>query len=185
VLRVYAQYSKVLECLPNGLAIYDRTRLEQAFGEGAWLHITLTPVGDRGPYTAKDKPKKSDITSLQVPPNCYGLPYGHHGLHPVNARYPGSHPTDNYACAGFTAPPSCPAPAPGAPSTATTTGAPKNPAAAARHKHRHRHHGGALPNPDDLLGQLLGPGGGSLGVPGGLSDLLVGPILSGMAVTVS
>src|SRR3954451_24893122 len=50
VADLYAKYSIVLECLPNGLAIYDRTRLEQAFGQGPYLHITLTPVGDRGPY---------------------------------------------------------------------------------------------------------------------------------------
>jgi virulence factor Mce-like protein len=83
VADLYARYSMVLECLPNGLAIYDRTRLEQAFGQGPYLHITLTPVGDRGPYTLKDKPKKSDITSMVLPPNCFGLPYGNHGLHPI------------------------------------------------------------------------------------------------------
>ena len=178
VARLYARYSKVLECLPNGLAIYDRTRLEQAFGEGPWLHITLTPVGDRGPYTAKDKPKKSDITDLQVPPNCYGLPYGAHGLHPVNARFPGDHPSDNYACAGYTAPPTCPAAPPGAPVAASS---PKLAGSLARAR------GATVPDdtvdPNGLLDDLLG--GDSPPLPGDLGDLLVGPILSGMAVTVS
>ena len=102
------RYSIVLECLPNGLAIYDRTRLEQAFGQGPYLHITIAPVGDRGRYTVADRPKKSDITSMVLPPNCFGLPYGNNGLHPVMARYPGKHPSDNYQCAGYTAPPTCP-----------------------------------------------------------------------------
>src|SRR3954447_12015184 len=56
VLDLYASYSQVLECLPNGLAIYDRSRLEQTFGQGPFLHITLTPVGDRGAYTTTDRP---------------------------------------------------------------------------------------------------------------------------------
>src|SRR5436190_2917160 len=113
VADVYARYSIVLECLPNGLAIYDRTRLEQAFGQGPYLHIRLTPVGDRGPYGPEDKPSMSDLTSMVLPPNCFGLPYGSQGLHPVMGRYPGQHPSDNYQCAGYTAPPPpvCPPPA--------------------------------------------------------------------------
>src|SRR5437763_1877496 len=67
VLDLYASYSQVLECLPNGLAIYDRSRLEQTFGQGPFLHITLTPVGDRGAYTPSDRPLASDLTSTKPP----------------------------------------------------------------------------------------------------------------------
>src|SRR3954453_18118189 len=101
VAQLYARYSIVLECLPNGLAIYDRTRLEQTFGQGPYLHITIAPVGDRGRYTIADRPRKSDLTSMVLPPNCFGLPYGNHDLHPIMARYPGQHPSDNYACGGY------------------------------------------------------------------------------------
>src|SRR3954452_24763483 len=188
VLDLYSQYSVVLECLPNGLAIYDRTRLEQAFGQGPYLHITLTPVGNRGSYTKSDRPLKSDITSLKLPPNCYGLPHGNHGLHPVYARYPADHPSDNYACAGYTAPPTCPE-AP--PSGAATTASGK----------RHRsgraadlplpsvNSSGNVGSPDeqDFVSTLLDPvlGGSGPKVPAGLTDLLVGPMLRGMAVSIS
>jgi virulence factor Mce-like protein len=189
LVGLYARYSKVLECLPNGLAIYDRTRLEQAFGQGPYLHITLTPVGDRGPYTAKDKPRKSDITSLDVPPNCYGLPYGNHELHPVNSRFPGDHPKDNYACGGYSAPPTCPDFNPG------------QSAATSSRKHS-TGSTGVLPQlqantsgtdvvgsaeEQDLVRRLLDPllGDGSEQVSGGLADLLVGPMLRGMAVSFS
>jgi virulence factor Mce-like protein len=190
VLDLYSRFSKVLECLPNGLAIYDRTRLEQAFGQGPYLHITLTPVGDRGRYTVEDRPRKSDITDLQVPPNCYGLPYGDNDLHPVNSRFPGDHPKDNYACGGYTAPPTCPD---------------FNPTAATATSSRKRSAGstdGVLPQlqantsgsdvvgsveEQDLIKRLLDPvlGDGSGQVSGGLADLLVGPMLRGMAVSLS
>ncbi len=88
VTHLYAKYSPVLECLPNGLAIYDRTRLEQAFGAGPFLHITLTPVGDRGAYTPADKPLKTDITSLKLPPNCFGLPHRRQGPAPGQQPLP-------------------------------------------------------------------------------------------------
>jgi len=185
VLNLYAKFSVVLECLPNGLSIYDRTRLEQAFGQGPFLHITLTPVGNRGAYNASDRPLKSDITSLKLPPNCYGLPHGKHDLHPVYARYPGDHPSDNYACAGFTAPPSCPA-------------APPSGGAPASDKRRKATAASLLPSVDtsgtvatpeeqDFVSTLLDPILGHDGpkVPAGLTDLLVGPMLRGMAVTIS
>jgi virulence factor Mce-like protein len=185
VLDLYAQFSPVLECLPNGLAIYDRTRLEQAFGQGPFLHITLTPVGDRGAYTAADKPLKSDLTSIQLPPNCFGLPYGSHGLHPVNSRYPGKHPSDNAACGGTPPPP---------PTCSAGIGA-----APARQRVSHaRRSVTVAPSivPGSAVGsdaeqtfvqQLLGPlfGGPPSAVPRGLADLLVGPLLRGMAVSVS
>ena len=199
VADLYARYSIVLECLPNGLAIYDRTRLEQAFGQGPYLHITLTPVGDRGAYGPNDKPKKSDITSMVLPPNCFGLPYGSHGLHPVMARYPGKNPSDNYACGGYAGQqgPNCAIP--------QSSGG--SPVGGARSKKQ-----GTSVLPD--LGGLGGinPAGysmdrrGDVGSPGeqqfvaglmspltgvesasgaSLADLLIGPMLRGMAVTLA
>lgn len=161
VADLYAKYSIVLECMPNGLSIYDRTRLEQTFGQGPYLHITLTPVGDRGAYTVADRPKKSDLTSLVLPPNCFGLPYGNHALHPVYARFPGPHPTDNYQCAGYTAPPTCPTP---------TNATPKNGARTEQ----------------SLIAGIMAPVVGHVApAAAGLEDLLLGPMLRGMAVSVT
>jgi virulence factor Mce-like protein len=184
VLDLYSQYSVVLECLPNGLAIYDRTRLEQAFGQGPYLHITLTPVGDRGAYTQSDRPLKTDITDLTLPPNCFGLPYGNHALHPVNSRYPGDHPSDNYGCSGTPPPP-------------PTCGGSQSPAVA-NSRRKHVAAASTLPSVDssgtvgslaeqDFVAGLLGPlvGGGQGALPRGLTDLLVGPMLRGMAVSVT
>src|SRR3954469_5518214 len=180
VLALYAKYSVVLECLPNGLSIYDRTRLEQAFGQGPFLHITLTPVGNRGSYKPSDRPLKSDITSLTLPPNCFGLPHGSHGLHPVYSRYPADHPSDNYAGAGYAAPP-------------TGRAAPRGGAATTASGKRHRsgraadlplpsvNSSGNVGSPDeqDFVSTLLDPvlGGSGPKVPAGLTDLLVGPML--------
>jgi virulence factor Mce-like protein len=177
VLDVYAKYSVVLECLPNGLAIYDRTRLEQAFGDtagapnGPYLHITLTPVGDRGPYSYADRPLKSDLTDLSLPPNCYGLPYGSNGLHPVNSAFPGPHPSGNYGCAGTTAPPTCPTapPTPAAPLSATAGPASNIVGSAAE---------------QSLVSTVFAPMLGGDSDPG-LTDLLLAPMLRGMAVSVS
>src|SRR4051794_3438215 len=177
VLDLYSKFSPVLECLPNGLAIYDRTRLEQAFGQGPFLHITLTPVGNRGAYTKADRPLKSDITSLKLPPNCYGLPHGNHGLHPVYARYPADHPSDNYACAGYTAPPTCPAAPPGGAAT-TASGKRHRSGRAADLPLPSVNSSGNVGSPDeqDFVSTLLDPvlGGSGPKVPAGLTDLLVG-----------
>jgi phospholipid/cholesterol/gamma-HCH transport system substrate-binding protein len=186
VTHLYAQFSKVLECLPNGLAIYDRTRLEQAFGGGPYLHITLTPVGDRGAYTYADRPLKSDITSLQVPPNCYGLPYGNNGLHPVNSRYPGKHPSDNYGCAGSPPPPpTCSGSSPATPATASGRTSRASAAARLPSVNTNGSVGSAAEQQfvKGLLDPLLGSGGAD--VPPSLADLLVGPMLRGMAVSIS
>jgi phospholipid/cholesterol/gamma-HCH transport system substrate-binding protein len=173
VLDLYATYSPVLECLPNGLAIYDRTRLEQAFGGGPFLHITLTPVGDRGAYTAQDAPLKSDLTAFNIPPTaengegCYGLPYGAHPLHPVNSAFPGPHPSGNYACAGTPPNPACPVVPGGGPATpATRLGAVGS------------------TSEQNLLSGLFAPLVGS-DASAGLEDLLLGPMLRGMNVSVS
>jgi phospholipid/cholesterol/gamma-HCH transport system substrate-binding protein len=188
VLDLYSKYSVVLECLPNGLSIYDRTRLEQAFGQGPYLHITLTPVGDRGSYTAAERPKKSDLTSIKLPPNCFGLPHGKQGLHPVYARYPGQTPSDNYACAGYTAPPSCPA-APPSGAAATTRKSKSSTKTNALGSLSSVNTNGTVGSAaeQDFIQQLLTPLLGSSGkdVPAGLADLLVGPMLRGMAVSIS
>ena len=180
VLDLYSKYSVVLECLPNGLSIYDRTRLEQAFGQGPYLHITLTPVGDRGSYSAGERPKLSDLTSIKLPPNCFGLPHGKQGLHPVYSRYPGATPSDNYACAGYTAPPSCPAAsASGAAATSRKTST-TLPSVITQ---------GSVGTPaeQNFIQQLLTPllASGGQEVPAGLADLLIGPMLRGMAVSLS
>jgi virulence factor Mce-like protein len=79
VLDTVAQYSIVLECLPNGLTVFDQTRLQHAFAGGE-LHIDLIPVGDRGAYTAAERPTTKEFESDRLPANCYGLPYDGHGF---------------------------------------------------------------------------------------------------------
>ncbi|HET6815897.1 MAG TPA: MCE family protein [Mycobacteriales bacterium] len=199
VADLYAKYSIVLECLPNGLAIYDRTRLEQTFGQGPYLHITLTPVGDRGPYGPNDRPKKSDITSMVLPPNCYGLPYGSHGLHPVMERYPGQHPSDNYQCGGYAGQqgPSCTVPqssgatpAGGASTKKSSTSALSglgglggiNPAGYSLD----RRGDVGSPAEQQFVAGLMAPFTGVESTAGAsLTDLLIGPMLRGMAVTLA
>ena len=177
VLDLYASYSQVLECLPNGLAMYDRSRLEQTFAQGPFLHITLTPVGDRGAYTSSDRPTASELTDTHPPADndqgCYGLPRGNIDLHPVNPqlfKFPGPHPDGNYKCAGFLNNPayfSCPQGA-GNPTQAS------NPATKTA----------AVVNEENLLSGLFGPMVGDATDPG-LEYLLVGPMLRGMKVGVS
>ena len=183
VLDLYASYSQVLECLPNGLAIYDRSRLEQTFGQGPFLHITLTPVGDRGAYTTSDRPTFSELTATKPPANndngCYGLPRGNINLHPVNPelfKFPGPHPDGNYKCAGYLNNPAyttCPQGS-GNPSQSGATPATKTAV--------------TQPSPvvdeENLLSGLLGPMVGDATDPG-LEYLLVGPMLRGMKVGVS
>jgi phospholipid/cholesterol/gamma-HCH transport system substrate-binding protein len=79
VLDTVASYSIVLECLPNGLSIFDQTRLQHAFAGGE-LHIDLIPVGDRGAYTAAERPTTKEFENDTLPANCYGLPYDGHGF---------------------------------------------------------------------------------------------------------
>src|SRR3954454_9440952 len=201
VADLYARYSIVLECLPNGLAIYDRTRLEQAFGQGPYLHITLTPVGDRGPYGPNDKPRKSELTSMVLPPNCFGLPYGNNGLHPVMSRYPGQHPSDNYACGGYAGQqgPNCTVPQSSGGAAAGNSASSKkgsksalgglgalggvNPAAYTVDRR------GAVGSAAEqqFVAGLMSPftGAGESAASASLADLLVGPMLRGMAVTVA
>jgi phospholipid/cholesterol/gamma-HCH transport system substrate-binding protein len=192
VLDLYAQYSQVLECLPNGLAIYDRSRLEQTFGQGPFLHLTLTPVGDRGAYTSTDRPTYSELINTKPPANndegCYGLPRGNINLHPVNPelfKFPGPHPDGNYKCAGYLNNPAyltCPQGAANptqaskpaaAKRTAATSGPPVTAVRAA-----------AVTNEENLLSGLFRPMLGDHADPG-LEYLLVGPILRGMKVSVS
>jgi virulence factor Mce-like protein len=181
VLDLYAKYSEVLECLPNGLAIYDRSRLEQTFGQGPFLHITLTPVGDRGAYTSADRPTAGELTDTQPPKNndrgCYGLPRGSIDLHPVNPvlfKFPGPHPDGHYYCAGYLNNPayaSCPDPPGGNPGGGTGS-----PAAATK--------ADAVTGEERLVGGLLLPMVGD-DTDVGLEYLLVGPMLRGMTVGVT
>jgi phospholipid/cholesterol/gamma-HCH transport system substrate-binding protein len=179
VLDLYASYSDILECLPNGLAIYDRTRLEQTFGSGPYLHITLTPVGDRGAYTATDKPEFTDLTKTKPPAGndhgCFGLPYdGEAGIHPVNPAlfaFPGPHPDGNYKCSGYFNNPAY--------ATCPSGAANPNPAAPSSS----RQDAGSLAE-QQFLSNLFGPITGQHSS-AGLADLLLGPMLRGMNVTVT
>ena len=178
VLDLYASFSDVLECLPNGLAIYDRTRLEQTFSQGAYLHITLTPVGDRGAYTPSERPVFSDLVNTKPPADndhgCYGLPRGNINLHPVNPdlfKFPGPHPNGNYKCAGYLNSPAyatCPQGAANTKATAT---------AATR--------SAAVTDEENLLSGLFTPMVGRDDTDPGLEYLLLGPMLRGMKVGVS
>ncbi len=158
-LNVLSQYSIVLECLPNGLSIFDRQRLEKAF-KGGELHIDLIPVNNRGVYTQKDHPRLSEFTNATLPANCYGLPYGGRGLHPVNSKYPFA-PGGNYTKGGFagTSPPNSAAVNFAGSTNGVGSKAEQSQIAA-------------------LLAQLTGQSPSS----NGLGDLLLGPLLRGMAV---
>jgi virulence factor Mce-like protein len=163
-LNLLSRYSIVLECLPKGLSIFDRQRLEHAF-QGGELHIDLIPVNDRGAYTKKDKPKLSEFTNTVLPPNCYGLPYGNHGLHPQNTKYPFA-PGGNYSKGGVLSLPAA------SPASRTTT---PNVSGSTDGV-------GSQPEQNQistLLGQIAGATAGSAP----LDDLLLGPMLRGMAVT--
>jgi virulence factor Mce-like protein len=160
-LGVFSKYSIVLECLPKGLTIFDRQRLEHAF-QGGELHIDLIPVNDRGAYKPGEKPKLSEFTRTVLPPNCYGLPYGGHKLHPENTKYPFK-PGGNYSQGGFLTPPSS--------SPATT---PKLAGAT---------NGVGSLDEQNQISTLLSQIAGGTSNTGGLNDLLLGPLLRGMAVT--
>jgi phospholipid/cholesterol/gamma-HCH transport system substrate-binding protein len=201
VLDLYASYSQVLECLPNGLAIYDRSRLEQTFGQGPFLHITLTPVGDRGAYTTADRPTFSELTNTKPPANndnsCYGLPRGNINLHPVNPelfKFPGPHPNGNYKCAGYLNNPAyltCPDGS-GTPTTAPSSSTKKSgakKAAATSHgaqtpEQQTAVKDSAVVDEENLLSGLFAPMVGDATDPG-LEYLLVGPLMRGMKVGVS
>ncbi|MBV9485261.1 MAG: MCE family protein [Frankiaceae bacterium] len=157
-LGVAARYSIVLECLPRGLSIFDRQRLEHAF-QGGELHIDLIPVNDRGVYTQAEKPKLSEFTNAVLPPNCYGLPYGNHGLHPENSKYPFA-PGGNYDKGGFSG-----SAAPAAkPATAGST------------------EGAGSTSEQSQISTIIGQIAGGQSNLLGLNDLLLGPMLRGMAV---
>jgi phospholipid/cholesterol/gamma-HCH transport system substrate-binding protein len=163
-LNVLSKYSIVLECLPRGLSIFDRQRLEHAF-QGGELHIDLIPVNDRGAYTKADKPKLSEFTNAVLPPNCYGLPYGSHGLHPENSKYPfapgGNYSKGGYLVADSASPSEKPATTPPVAGSTNGVGSP------------------AEQNQiSTLLSEIAGGQTGS----SGLNDLLLGPMLRGMAV---
>jgi len=82
VTDVLAYYSPEFTCLLNGLATLE-PRLNQAFGPGPYLHITLEYVPDRGAYTyPADLPKYDTITG----PDCHGLPSS-----PQSSAYPSAY----------------------------------------------------------------------------------------------
>jgi phospholipid/cholesterol/gamma-HCH transport system substrate-binding protein len=174
VLDTVARYSIVLECLPHGLTIFDQTRLQQAFAGGE-LHIDLIPVGDRGAYTAAERPTTKEFENDVLPPNCYGLPYAGHGLNPADTPYP-FFPGANASKGGLLG-----------------TGSSSNPGSGTGGKSNNKT---SVTQPDVLgstagvgskaeqrkIAQLLGAQGGGTQSEG-LGDLLVGPMLRGMAVS--
>jgi virulence factor Mce-like protein len=159
-LGVLSDYSIVLECLPNGLSIFNRERLSHAF-KGGELHIDLIPVNSRGVYTAKDRPKLSEFTHAILPANCYGLPYGNHGLHPENSKYPfapgGNYPKGGYAGSSAATPDATR-------SSLFTTGGVGSAAEQAQ------------------IRMLVAEVTGQQPTSDGLTDLLLGPLLRGMVV---
>jgi phospholipid/cholesterol/gamma-HCH transport system substrate-binding protein len=161
-LDVLSNYSIVLECLPNGLSIFDRERLEKAFSGGE-LHINLIPVNDRGVYTEKDHPSIKEFTNAVLPADCYGLPYGSHKLHPENSKYPFA-PGGNYSAGGYTG------------SSASTPDA----AAAALFGGSTAGVGSAAEQAQ--IATLLAEVTGQTPTSSGLDDLLLGPLLRGMVV---
>ncbi|HVT20426.1 MAG TPA: MCE family protein [Mycobacteriales bacterium] len=159
-LGVLSDYSIVLECLPNGLSIFDRERLEHAF-KGGELHIDLIPVNSRGVYTAKDRPKLSEFTHAILPANCYGLPYGNHALHPENSKYPFA-PGGNYSMGGY------------AGSSAATPNATRSSLFST---------GGVGSAAEQAqIRMLIAEVTGQQPTSDGLTDLLLGPLLRGMVV---
>ncbi len=159
-LGVVAKYSIVLECLPNGLSIFDRTRLEHAFAAGE-LHIDLIPVNSRGEYTEKDHPRLREFTRAKLPANCYGLPYAGKALHPENSKYPFA-PGGNYAAGGYSGS-SAATPDSSASSPFGSTGV------------------GSLAEQAQIR-MLVAEVTGQPPTSDGLSDLLLGPLLRGMVV---
>jgi phospholipid/cholesterol/gamma-HCH transport system substrate-binding protein len=169
-LNLLSKYSIVLECLPKGLSIFDRQRLEKAFSGGE-LHIALIPVNDRGSYTKADKPSLKEFTNATLPANCYGLPYGSHKLHPVNTKYPFA-PGGNYSKGGFLG------------SSAAASSAVSKAEAATQPGTNGSTDGVGSPAEQNQISSLLSEiGGGSPSTStGGLTDLMLGPLLRGMAV---
>ncbi|HVU61623.1 MAG TPA: MCE family protein [Mycobacteriales bacterium] len=160
-LNVLSDYSIVLECLPNGLSIFDRERLEHAFGGGE-LHIDLIPVNSRGEYTQKDHPSLKEFTRAVLPANCYGLPYGNHALHPENSKYPFA-PGGNYAQGGYAGSGAATPDATASVFSGSTAGV-----------------GSAAEQAE--IATLLAEVTGQRPTSDGLADLLLGPMLRGMAV---
>jgi phospholipid/cholesterol/gamma-HCH transport system substrate-binding protein len=192
VTQLYSDNSIVLECMANGLSLYDRFRLEGVFGTASasgsgrvqnpgpsggvpGLHITLIPVGDRGSYSRP--PTRAEYTNLPrfhgYRKLCRGLPYGNHDLEPHFDRVPTYRggPSGNYAAGGFS-------PSTGSSSSGKggTSGRAANSAATTPGTR-----GAGSSNELNAIGRLLGAADGSTAHIG-LDDLLLGPMLRGMAV---
>lgn len=191
VTDLYARDSIVLECMANGLSLYDRFRLEGIFGPASatndkrvqnpsppggvpGLHITLIPVGNRGAYTKK--PSRAELTNLPQFSGyrnlCRGLPYGNHDLEPHFDRVPTYRggPSGNYQAGGFSSPSSSKSSAP-AKAAATNSAYQTTPGT----------RGAGSPAEQNRIGQLVAAAGGST-ADLGLDDLLLGPMLRGMVV---
>jgi virulence factor Mce-like protein len=161
-LNVLSKYSIVLECLPNGLSIFDRERLEKAFSGGE-LHINLIPVNDRGVYTQADHPSLKEFTRAKLPANCFGLPYGNNALHPENSKYPFA-PGGNYAAGGYAG---SGASTPDASAAALFAGSTGGVGSAAE---------------QSQIATILAEITGQAPTSNGLNDLLLGPLLRGMEI---
>jgi virulence factor Mce-like protein len=159
-LGVLSDYSIVLECLPNGLSIFERDRLSHAF-KGGELHIHLIPVNSRGKYTEKDHPSIKEFTRAVLPANCYGLPYGNHALHPENSKYPFA-PGGNYSMGGY------------AGSSAATPDATRS--------SLYSTSGVGSAAEQAQIRMLVSEVTGQQPASDGLTDLLLGPLLRGMVV---
>jgi hypothetical protein len=99
-----------------------------------------------------------EFTRATLPANCYGLPYGNRGLHPVNSKYPFA-PGGNYAKGGF---------------AGTTSTANPNFAGSTQ--------GVGSSAEQAQIAMLLSEITGRAPTSSGLGDLLLGPLLRGMAV---
>jgi phospholipid/cholesterol/gamma-HCH transport system substrate-binding protein len=174
VLDLVGRYSIVLECLPNGLTIFDQTRLEHAF-TGGELHINLIPVGDRGAYTAADRPTRKEFENDVLPPSCYGLPYAGHGLHPADTPYPFA-PGANNDKGGLLGTGGSSNPGPG------TGGNSSNSSNVTQPDVLGSTNGVGSMAEQRTIARLLGESGSNARSMG-LGDLLLGPMLRGMAVT--
>lgn len=207
VTALYARNSIVLECMPNGLAIYDRSRLEGIFGPSSTnpnspnssppggvpaIHIALIPVGDRGTYTSKPSHEEDsnipDYSRLKNPQEksrmlCRGLPYGNHPLQPHFDKVPvyKGGPSGNYNLGGISTPA-----LPGV-STAAKTSSKKGSSGHAHELSATPGTNGAGSNGEQrtLRSMLSALGGGQNASNLGLEDLLLGPMLRGMMVVPS
>jgi hypothetical protein len=119
-------------------------------------------VNSRGEFTQADHPSLKEFTHAVLPANCYGLPYGNHALHPENSKYPFA-PGGNYAAGGYAG-----------------AGAATPNASASVFSSSSGGVGSAAEQAE--ISTLLAEITGQQPTSDGLEDLLLGPMLRGMAV---